>query len=97
MAKTKKIQVNRLPLTKARVHLGEVIRLAHRDKQYFILEKDGIPVAGIMDIGEFEDYLETRYEQQDPEFQAQIAEGTRAYQAGKAKPAANLFKELENR
>jgi len=92
MAKTKKIQVHRLALTKARINLGEVIRLTHCDKQYFILEKDGIPMAGLMDIEEFEDYLETRAEQQNPELQAQIAEGLQAYREGKTKSARDFFR-----
>lgn len=54
--------VERLPLTEARVHLGEVIRRVHVNKARVILEKDGIPVAGLLAIDEFEDYLEL----QDP-------------------------------
>ena len=50
--------VHRLPLTKARINLGQVVKRAHVNKEYFILEKDGIPVAGILDADELEDYLE---------------------------------------
>ena len=39
--------VHRLPITQARINLGQVVRRAHVNKEYFILEKDGIPVAGI--------------------------------------------------
>jgi hypothetical protein len=28
------------------------------NKEYIIIEKDGIPIAGLMDIDEFEDYPE---------------------------------------
>ncbi len=45
--------VERLPLTEARVHLGALVRRVHLGKKYVILEKDGIPFAGVMDIGEF--------------------------------------------
>ena len=54
--------VNRLPLTKARVNLGALIRRAHNNKEHFILEKDGIPVAALLDVDEYEDYLDL----QDP-------------------------------
>ena len=40
--------VHRLPVTKARVNLGQVVRRVHVNKEYFILEKDGIPVVGIL-------------------------------------------------
>lgn len=87
--------ITRLPVTKARINLGMVIRKAHVEKQYFILEKDGIPVAGIMDIDEFEDYLETKMEQEDLEFQAQIKEGYAAYREGNVKTADEFFASLK--
>lgn len=37
-------------------HFGLVVRRAHLNREYFILEKDGIPVAGVMNIDELEDY-----------------------------------------
>ena len=52
--------VQRLPITKARINLGQLARRAHVNKEYFILEKDGIPVIGILDADELEDYLELR-------------------------------------
>lgn len=52
--------VNRLPISQARVNLGQVAKRAHVGGEYFILEKDGIPVIGIMDAGELETYLELR-------------------------------------
>lgn len=83
--------VQRLPLTQARVHLGAVIKRVHLNKEYFILEKDGIPIAGLMDIDEFEDYLEL----QDPNIRAIIREGRREYLAGKSRPARQLLRELQ--
>ena len=52
--------IHRVPLTKARINLGSIVRRAHLNQDYFILEKDGIPVAGLMDANEMEDYLELR-------------------------------------
>jgi PHD/YefM family antitoxin component YafN of YafNO toxin-antitoxin module len=85
--------VQRLPVTKARINLGAVLRRVRLNKEYFILEKDGIPVAGIMDIDEFEDYLELR----DPRVRAHIRESYRQYLAGKSRPAARLLSEIGKR
>lgn len=85
--------VHRLPLTKARINLGHVVRRVHVNKEYFILEKDGIPVAGIMDAEELEDYLEAR----DPEVQAHIRASHREYLEGKAMPAEALLRPRRRR
>lgn len=74
--------LHRIPLTKARINLGQVVRRAHVDKEYFILEKDGIPVAGIMDAAELEDYLESR----DPKVRGHILKSKEEYLAGKGRP-----------
>ena len=47
-------------MSKARVNLGDVVKRAHLNGEYFILEKDGIPIAGIRGADELEDYLEAR-------------------------------------
>ncbi|HMH51660.1 MAG TPA: type II toxin-antitoxin system Phd/YefM family antitoxin [Candidatus Acidoferrum sp.] len=75
--------VQRLALTKARNALGAVVKRVHLNKEYVILEKDGVPLAGLMDIDEFEDYLELR----DPKVRAIIRKGTEDYRAGKSRPA----------
>ena len=43
-AKTKKSMVRHLPITKARINLGAVVKQVHLNKEYVILEKDGIPL-----------------------------------------------------
>jgi hypothetical protein len=85
--------VQRLPLTQARINLGALVKRVHLNKEYFILEKDGIPVVGIMDIDEFEDYLEL----QDPKVRAIIKKGHQEYLAGKSRPAEELLRELQQR
>jgi len=86
-----KTTVHRLPLTKARVNLGSLVRRIHLNKEYVILEKDGIPIVGMMDIDELEDYLELR----DPELKKQIAEGYAAYKRGDARDARDFINELK--
>ena len=60
--------VHRVPITRARINLGQVVRRVHVNREYFILEKGGIPVAGIMNAVEMEDYLDLR----DPGLKKQI-------------------------
>ncbi len=83
--------VTRIPLTKARVNLGAVVKRAHMNGEYFILEKDGIPIAGIMDADELEDYLEL----QDPKMKKDIAEGWKAYKEGHVRDAREFLAELK--
>ena len=83
--------VNRLPITKARINLGQIARRAHNGKEYFILEKDGIPVIGIMAADELEEYLELR----DRKVKASIATSARDRAAGRTRPAAKLLAELK--
>jgi len=85
--------VSRLPITKARINLGQLAKRAHVYKEYFILEKDGIPVIGIMDADEMEDYLELR----DPKVNAQIRRSNLDVRAGRTKPAEVLLKSLTAR
>ncbi len=84
-------KIRRLPITKARINLGAVVKRAHLGKEYFILEKDGIPVAGLMDIDEFEDYLELK----DPTIRRHIQESYEEYHTGKGRPAGLLLSELK--
>ena len=83
--------VNRLPITKARINLGQIARRAHNGREYFILGKDGIPVIGIMAADELEDYIETR----DAKVKASIAASRRDRAKGKTRPAAELLGELK--
>lgn len=82
--------VNHLPITKARINLGQLAKRAHVRGEYFILEKDGIPVIGIMDADELEDYLEL----QDPKVNRQIALSNADVRAGRTRPAEELLAEL---
>src|SRR2546427_12628508 len=82
--------VERLPLTKARINLGALVKRIHLNKEYVVLEKDGIPVAGVMPIDEFEDYLEL----QDPTLRAHIRKSNAEYLAGKSRHAEDFLAEI---
>ena len=83
--------VKTIPITKARVNLGEVVKRVHLDKDSFVLEKGGIPVAAILDIDEFEDWLETK----DPDLKNQIRRGHEAYKKGKAVPLDKFLARIQ--
>ena len=83
--------IHRLPITKARVNLGQVARRVHLNKEYFILEKDGIPIIGIMGADELEDYLEVR----DPKVREHIRKGHEDFLAGRHWAEGDLLKELK--
>jgi len=85
-----KCVVHRLPITRARINLGQVVRRAHVHREFFILEKDGIPVAGIMNVDDLEDYLEL----QDPSLKTQIRKSHQEYRRGKSRSAGKFLAEL---
>jgi len=83
--------VHRIAITKARINLGQVARRAHVNREYFILEKDGIPVAGILSAEEMEDYLEM----QEPGLKAQIRKSNDEYLRGQGRDARKFVTELQ--
>ena len=87
---TLKPVVTCLPITQARINLGAVVKRVHLNKEYIIIEKDGIPIAGLMDIDEFEDYLEL----QDPEVREHIRKSSDEYCAGQSRPVEDFLAEL---
>jgi hypothetical protein len=86
-----KTVVNRLPLTKARINLGQVVRRVHLNREFFILEKDGIPVAGLMHVDDIEDYLEM----QNPAAKEQIRRSYAEYRRGEARNASDFLGDLK--
>ncbi len=85
--------ISRIPITKARINLGQVARRAHVNREYFILEKDGIPVAGVLSADELEDYLEM----QEPGLKAQIRKSTEEYRRGKGRDAGVFLTSLHRK
>ena len=82
--------VHRVPITQARINLGQLARRAHVNREYFILEKDGIPVAGVLSAEELEDYLEL----QEPGLKAQIRRSNAEYRRGKGRDGGTFLAEL---
>jgi prevent-host-death family protein len=82
--------VKTISVTKARINLEEVIKRVHLNKDSFVLEKGGIPVAAILDIDEFEDWLEMK----DPKIKEQIRRGYEEYKKGKTVPLDKFISKI---
>jgi hypothetical protein len=83
--------VHNIAITKARINLGALAKRAYLKGEYFILEKDGIPIAGIMSSDEMEDYLELR----DPAVSASIRKSNADVRAGRFVSAEGLLAEAK--
>lgn len=79
--------LHRIPLTKARINLGQLVRRIAAGNESFLLEKDGIPVAGLVGLDELGDYSE----QHNTGLKKQIAAGYKEYRKGKAADARSLL------
>ena len=91
LRKANSMTIHRMPITKARINLGAVAKRVRNDGEYFILEKDGIPVMGIMAPDELEDYLDAR----DPAVKSAIKKSRADFEAGRFRPASELQAELD--
>ena len=80
-----------MPITEARINLGAVVKLVHLKGEYFILEKDGIPVAGLMPVDELEDFLELR----NAKVNKQLGRSKRDLDAGRVGSARLLLADLK--
>src|SRR5471032_2588976 len=91
--KTTTTVIHRLPITRARVNLGPLARRAHVNKEYFILEKDGFPVVGLMDADEMAASLDLP----TPAIRRQIQKSNADILAGRTRPADVLLSELRRK
>ncbi|MBU1046794.1 type II toxin-antitoxin system Phd/YefM family antitoxin [Patescibacteria group bacterium] len=51
--------VTTMPITKARINLGSVVKRVSLNKERIILEKDGFPVAAIVNLDMLEDIIDS--------------------------------------
>jgi prevent-host-death family protein len=49
--------VERIAISKARSMIGQLVTRVHVDKERIVLEKSGIPVAALVSIDEFKQFL----------------------------------------
>ena len=67
------------------------MRGVHVAGDVVVLEKDGIPVAGLVDMDAVEDYLESK----DPALRRRLRASMRAYRSGRGRPAREFLEELK--
>jgi prevent-host-death family protein len=84
-------RIRHVPLTQARASLGTIVNDVNRTRDYVVVERGGLPVAVIMDVDEFEDYLDLR----DPAARKRIARASREQRAGESSPAESLLDRLK--
>ena len=84
--------IHHLPITEARRNLGRLVRRLHKKGEYFVLVKDGIPVAALMDPDELDDYLDL----QDPAIKKTLTQGEQDARHGKGRDGHALLAELRN-
>ena len=49
-----------IPATKAHRQFGELVRRVFSGKEHFIVEKDGLPVAAIISMREYQSFIQER-------------------------------------
>ena len=82
--------IHHLPITKARRNLGSLVRRLHKKGEYFVLVKDGIPVAALIHPDELDDYLDM----QDPEIRKAVEESEADAHAGRTVDGRELLAEI---
>lgn len=63
-----------------------------RSKGRLLIEKDGLPIAVLISIDDFEDMMETIGELSDPEYLASIREARAEYKRGEVDTLEDLYK-----
>jgi hypothetical protein len=87
--KAKTAAATHLPITEARINLGQVVKRAP-EQGILHPRKRRHPCRRIMSADEMEEYLEMR----DPEIREQIKKSNADIAAGRTRPAGDLLAEL---
>jgi len=91
MSSQTKQTIRSVQISKAKSSLNSLVKRVHRDHEYLILKDNGTPLAAVMDIDEFEDYLELN----DPKVRRDIEQSTKEFREGKGRAAREFLAELE--
>ena len=82
--------VRRLSITEAGGLLDALVKRVSLHQDYIVLEQNGNPIAGVLDIDDFEDYLEL----QDPEVCWHIRKSNEDFLAGNLRPSRDFVAAL---
>jgi prevent-host-death family protein len=79
MALPKSIKVT-IPATQVQRKFGDVVRRVHSGREHFVVERDGLPVAAIISIAEYEAFMQEsqQREQEKQQRMKQFREAARA-------------------
>jgi PHD/YefM family antitoxin component YafN of YafNO toxin-antitoxin module len=82
-------------LKEAKMDFERLAEEIWRSKDRLLIEKDGLPIAVLISIDDFEDMLETIGELSDPEYLASIKEARAEYQRSEVDTLEDLYKIAE--
>lgn len=82
--------VKTLSLEKAKTELPSIVEKL-QSGDFVVIQKNGRPVAGIVDVNDMEDFVEL----QNPLIKKQIAKGHTEFKAGKTMSASLFLKSLK--
>ena len=78
----------------ARTRLGHLLDEVQKGKHHFIVERRGKPLAAILSIEEFEDYLDRCYDDH-PALKEALIESQKDYEIGRVGSLDDLYKSLK--
>ena len=86
-----------IDLKQAKNRLEALVRDASSSRAPWIVQEEGVPLAVIVSMDDYEDMLETVGELADPEYLASIREARAQYQAGEVDTYQDLCDIVEGK
>jgi len=83
-------------LKKAKMDFERLAEEIWHSKDRLLIERDGLPIAVLVSIDDFEDMMETIGELSDPEYLASVREARAEYKRGEVDTLEDLYKIAEN-
>lgn len=84
-------EVKTIDIQQAKARFEALVRDSSRNKAQWIVQEEGVPLAVIVSVDDFEDMLETVAELADPEYLASIQEARAQYRAGDVDTLQDLY------
>ena len=83
-------------LKKAKMDFEQLAEEIWHSKSRLLIERDGLPIAVLISIDDFEDMMETIGELSDSEYLSSIREARAEYKRGEVDTLEDLYKIAEN-
>ena len=93
MNKSKKM-TKFISAVEARTHLGRVLDEAQKMEHHLVIKRKGKPLAAILSVEEFEDYLDMLYDD-PPAVKEALIESQKDYEMGRVGSLDDLYKSLK--